>query len=292
MQWVIHCLESLRKSTIPIDLFVIDNGSTDGTQAFIRSRYPDVLFYQNTENEGFGKANNRGLQHAIDNGYDYVYLMNQDAWIREDTILKLVRIAELHPEFGIVGPIQLEKTEQHLELEFCRASLRSDIALSKYVSDLYFREDEKQEVYAVSFLMASHWLITRKCLLTVGGFNPVFFQYGEDDNYLQRVLYHGLRIGLAPHVTAVHDCHVEKSNPDVVNKIYRDYVGFLVLLSQPATSYAFKGPVFVFCFNALKERNPLYLKYAWKMIRERRRIVECRKIGERGFGFLEKNNDP
>lgn len=288
MLWVERSLESLRKSAIPVDVFVIDNGSTDGTQAFIRAGYPNVLLYQNTDNEGFGMANNRGLQYALDKGYDYVYLMNQDAWIKEDTIQKLVLVAESHPEYGIVGPIQLDATEQHLELEFCRSSLRSDIALSSYISDLYFRKDEKQSVYSISFLMASHWLVSRRCLQTVGGFSPVFFQYGEDDNYVHRVFYHGLKVGLAPHVTAIHDRRVQKSNATVLNNIYREYVAVLVRLSLPAISYSFKGPIFVFCFKAINERKRLYLQYAWKLIRNKKKIVECRNASKRGFVFLEK----
>ena len=149
MQWVARCMDNLRDSAIPVDIFVVDNGSTDGTQDFIRARYPNVMFCQNAENEGFGKANNRGLQYAIDKGYDYVYLMNQDAWIQENTIQDLVRIAELHPEYGIVGPVQLDGTGHHLELQFCRSTLRSDIALSNYFSDLYFREDEGMLLWAL-----------------------------------------------------------------------------------------------------------------------------------------------
>ena len=289
MRWAARCLESIRYSAIPVDVFVIDNGSTDGTQDFIRSGYPNVLFCQNTENEGFGKANNRGLQYAIDKGYDYVYLMNQDAWILESTIRDLVRIAESNPEYGIIGPVQLDGTGHHLEWEFCRSTLRSDIVLSSYLSDLYFMDDRGREVYTVSYLMASHWLVSRKCLLAVGGFSQVFFHYGEDDNYLHRALYHGFEIGLAPHVMAIHDCHEQKTNPDVMKKVYRDYARFLVLLSRPAKPHALIGPVFVFCFNAIKEHDLLYLKYAWRMIRDRRRIAKCRKESTQGFAFLEKH---
>lgn len=283
-------MESLRRSAIPVDVFVVDNGSTDGTQSFIRAEYPDYMFHQNPDNKGFGKANNLGLQYALDNEYDYVYLMNQDAWIQENTILELVRIAQSHPKYGIVGPVQLDATEHHLELQFCRSSLRSDVALQSYVSDLYFRGDLKQDVYTVSYLMASHWLVSRSCLSAIGGFSPVFFHYGEDDNYIHRVLYHGFEIGLAPHVTAIHDCHVQKSNPDVMEKVYRDYANFLVLLSQPAKAYSFKGPIFVFCINAIKEKRFQYLKYACKLIRNKRKIKDCRKDSILGFAFLEIGN--
>ena len=288
MRWADRCMESLRKSAVPVDVFVVDNGSTDGTQAFIRSKYPDYLFYQNANNEGFGKANNLGLQYALQMDYDYVYLMNQDAWIQENTIQGLVQIAESHPEYGIVGPVQFDAMEHRLELQFCRSTLRSDVVLQNYISDLFFREDLNHVVYTVSYLMASHWLVSRRCLSAVGGFSPVFFHYGEDDNYLHRALYQGFKLGLAPHVTAVHDCHVEKLNSAVMKKGYRDYASFLVRLSHPAKPCSFKGPIFVFCFNAIKEKSFQYLKYAYKLIRDKRRIVNCRNDSIRGCAFLEK----
>ena len=66
MKWVDRCFDSLIDSTYPNDVFVVDNGSTDGTQDYIKSKYPNVIFVQSGENLGFGKANNLGFKYAIE----------------------------------------------------------------------------------------------------------------------------------------------------------------------------------------------------------------------------------
>ena len=53
--------------------------------------------------------------------------------------------------------------------------------------------------------MAAHWLITRKCIDTVGGFSPSFYHYGEDNNYIHRTNYWKLKVGIVPSAKAVHD---------------------------------------------------------------------------------------
>ena len=85
MKWVDRCLGSLSKSKIPVDVIVIDNGSTDGTPDYIAEYFPEMKIVATGENHGFGRANNIGFRHAMKNGYEYVYLLNQDAWVFPDT---------------------------------------------------------------------------------------------------------------------------------------------------------------------------------------------------------------
>jgi GT2 family glycosyltransferase len=60
-------------------------------------------------------------------------------------------------------------------------------------------------IYEIEFVNAAAWLISAECIRTVGFFEPLFFLYGEDNNYLQRVTYHGLKIGIAPQSRIYHD---------------------------------------------------------------------------------------
>ena len=71
LKWVKKCLNSVEKSTIPADVLVIDNGSTDGTLSLIRTDYPRTRIIETGENIGFGAANNRGLRIAHDECYDF-----------------------------------------------------------------------------------------------------------------------------------------------------------------------------------------------------------------------------
>ena len=63
--WIKRCLDSLKESILQVDCITIDNGSTDGTQRFILENYSFVKFIQNKENNGFGSANNIGLEYAL-----------------------------------------------------------------------------------------------------------------------------------------------------------------------------------------------------------------------------------
>ena len=81
-RWMERCLESLRLSKHPVDVVVIDNDSKDRSIERIRKDYPEVRLIVNGANLGFGKANNIGIQLALEEGYDAVFLMNQDAWVR------------------------------------------------------------------------------------------------------------------------------------------------------------------------------------------------------------------
>lgn len=201
-KWVEKCFGSLINSSIPVNIIAIDNASTDGTPEYIRKHFPEVNLIENKENLGFGQANNIGIRKAYDAGADYVFLLNQDAWVEKDTIEKLVEVAEKNPEFGIVSPVHLNGKGDALDFRFSKY-IGPDFCPGFY-SDLFLGKI-KDQLYGTSFVNAAAWLISKKCIQIVGGFNPLFFVYGEDDNYLQRVKYHGFNIGVYPFARIFHD---------------------------------------------------------------------------------------
>ena len=105
--WMERCLNSLLQSEYPADILVIDNGSKDQSIERLRKDYPKVRLIANNKNLGFGKANNIGMQIALDEGYNFVFLINQDAWIEPNTIGTLVALSEKYPEYGILSPVHL-----------------------------------------------------------------------------------------------------------------------------------------------------------------------------------------
>lgn len=203
LQWYDHCFGSLRQSLDPVKVVAVDNASTDGSAEYIHQHFPEVILPAQKENLGFGRANNIGIKYALDHDADYVFLLNQDAWIEPDTLQQLVQIAQAHPEYGILSPLHLnaEKNNiEHLLLQRLDDFRTTDPAL---FNDLYF--NRLREVYDTQYVNAAAWLLPRRTIETVGGFDPCFFIYGEDDNYINRVLYHGMKIGICPKVPIVHD---------------------------------------------------------------------------------------
>lgn len=203
MKWYDRCFGSLRRSSIPIIPVVIDNASSDGSVAYIREHFPESVIFEETENLGFAKANNIGMRYALVQGADYVLLLNQDAWlVQDDCIAHLIDIAVKHPEFAILSPMQLYGEGNQIVSESRRYASRNDD--QDWISDSYF--GRLKDLYEVEYVCAASWFLPIDTLKTIGGFDPLFYHNGEDDNYLQRIHYHGKKVGICPKVNVCHDC--------------------------------------------------------------------------------------
>jgi GT2 family glycosyltransferase len=219
-QWYDRCFTSLRASTSPVKTIVVDNASNDGTLEYIREHFPEIHLIESSENLGFGRANNLAMRYALDNGCDYVFLLNQDTWIEPDAIEKLVSAHQSHPQYGILSPLHVAPNGQSLNMlidyggnQFVKNSERlGDLCLGSL-----------KEVYPVVYVNAAAWLVSRKTLETVGGFAPIYFHYEEDDDYLNRVRYHKIGVGLCLQARIVHDhSNLFGSLPESKTRIHRD----------------------------------------------------------------------
>lgn len=202
-RWYDRCFSSLRESEISVQIVAVDNTPGEEDAEYIKTNFSEVHLIKTNENLGFGRANNLGMRYALDNGCDYVFLLNQDAWLdAPDTLSKLVTIAEKHPEYGIVSPIHLNGARTSVNMQLGVGAHHRNV---KLLSDLYM--GRVGDIYETNYVNAAAWLLPRKTLENVGGFDPIFKHYEEDDNYLNRVIYHKMKIGVCPEVRIVHDHH-------------------------------------------------------------------------------------
>ena len=232
LKWLERCLGSVRASEVPADLYVWDNDSTDGSADFVAARFPEAKLVRSADNLFFAEANNMGLRYALEKGYDYVYLLNQDAWLAPDTLGALVAASAAHPGYGVLSPLQMTDGFRELDGQFGKI-LRSA------------RNDN-----TVRRVMAAHWLIPRPALEKVGLFDPLFPLYGNDDNWCDRARYHGFKIGIVPAAKAVHDRATRAEAKEKV--IYRNYyMGSLVRLCD-INRPLWERFLFVCLFTAVK----------------------------------------
>ncbi|HEX8575230.1 MAG TPA: glycosyltransferase family 2 protein [Flavobacterium sp.] len=207
LKWIEECLNSLLNSSIIISIIVIDNNSTDETVSLIKKKFPHILILEQKQNLGFGKANNIGLKYALDQKADYVFLLNQDAFVEKDTIKNLINISNLHPEYGILSPVQLDYSGKNLEDLFFK--FMSKDSSKSFYSDAVLKNKLKP-VYEISFVQAAAWLLPINTIKKIGGFDPLFYHYGEDNNFCQRVVFHKMKIGVVPTAYIRHDSHKPK----------------------------------------------------------------------------------
>jgi len=201
--WYDRCFRSLQNSDLPVQVIVIDNASSDNTISYIQTNFPKVHLIVSEINIGFGQANNKGIAFALNQGADYVFLLNQDAWIEPNTISELINAQKKQPEYGILSPIHLNAQKTAIEKGLIIYLTTTRHTPNELISDFYL--GLKKEIYDTNYVNAAAWLIPRNTIETVGGFDPLFFHYAEDDNYLSRVIFHGFKVGLVPKVTICHD---------------------------------------------------------------------------------------
>jgi len=195
------CLLSVLNSSYKSEVIVLDNCSTDRTINIIKTKYPSVHLVENKSNLGFGKANNIGIKLASESKSDFVLLLNQDAFLEKDTLEKLVQAGSTHEEYGIISPVHLNGDKTALDSLFSKHYIIED-ACPGFVSDSYL--NKLRLLYDSKFVNAAAWLISKKCIDAVGGFNPYFFMYGEDVEYCNRLKYHRFKIGIRSDATVAH----------------------------------------------------------------------------------------
>ena len=214
MKWVDRCLTSLRESSIPVSPIIIDNCSKDNTIPYIRENYPEAYVIENSDNKGFGQANNQGIEYAYKNGATHFFLLNQDAWVQKDSIKMLVEVQDSN-ELAVVSPIQLNGAGDIIDSSFCRAAVFNTNNVELVTDWMY---GTAKDYYPVISVPAASWMISRKTVDTIGGFDPLFFHYGEDSNYCQRLKYNKLTIAIVPSAYIHHD-RLVKGNVEMFNKI-------------------------------------------------------------------------
>lgn len=202
--WIDKCLLSIAHSTVPMTAIVVDNGSTDETRNYVPQHFPDAVWLPQEKNLGFGQANNAGIRYALEHDADYVLLLNQDATIERDAIEKMLPHAD---GLSLLTPLQLDGTGKKLDYQFKRClnasegSLLDDLLVSKEIHTTYPGPTRESECV----IPAACWFMSVDVIKKIGGFNPLFFHYSEDDNFMQRLYYHHVNVKVCPTARMLHD---------------------------------------------------------------------------------------
>jgi N-acetylglucosaminyl-diphospho-decaprenol L-rhamnosyltransferase len=205
LPWLEPCLESLRGC----DTVVVDHGSSDGTVAFVRERFPGVRVVEE-ENRGLAFGWNTGIAHTSGR---YVLLLNSDAWLHGGALEALVAFADEQPRAAVVGP-RLRNTDGTLQrsvrgfptlwrlateyLFLRKLAPRSRIANAFYAGG--FAHDEVREA---EFLMGAVLLVRREAIEQVGPADEAFL-FSEETDWCYRFGRAGWKVLFFPGAEATH----------------------------------------------------------------------------------------
>ena len=100
-----ECIEALKASTRKVDVIIIDNNSTDGTREYIADLVgKDVIYKRLKKNLGGAGGFSAGMKYAVKKGYEYIWIMDDDTIVKEDSLEQLMRVAgSIHNNFGFLS---------------------------------------------------------------------------------------------------------------------------------------------------------------------------------------------
>jgi GT2 family glycosyltransferase len=195
------CLDSLsNQSYRAFEVVLVDNGSVDGSVEFLQERYPWVQIVPLTENTGFARGNNVGLENASGN---YIVTLNNDTQVAPDWLRHLVTVADAHPDVGMVGSricaFGSPDIIDSLGVRICADGMSRGAYRRQSFSRLNL--SGTMEILLPSACAA---LYRRKMLQEVGFFDDDFFAYCEDTDLGLRCRLAGWNALLALEAVVLH----------------------------------------------------------------------------------------
>ncbi len=213
-QFLENALSSVKRAMNGLqgEIFVVDNGSNDGSVEMVRMKFPEVCLVESKINLGFAKANNLALKRASGR---FLMLLNPDTVVQEDTFKVMLEFFDDNPDVGLAGCKVLNPDGSFQRA--CRRSFPTPwVAFTKIMglstlfpkSKLfgkynltYLSTDETYEVEAIS---GSFMMMRREAYLRVGGLDESFFMYGEDIDWCYRVAQAGFKVYYVHSTKIIH----------------------------------------------------------------------------------------
>ena len=227
LPWVGRCIESVLGAAR--EVIVVDHGSSDGTVALVRERFPAVRVIEQG-NVGYGAGMNAGMRVATG---EWLLVLNSDAWAEEgeaaegaaddgaeaaaagaDPLDRLVAFAETHPAAAVVGPRLLNPdgtlqrsvrgfpTLWRLATEYL--FLRKLAPRSAALNGFYAGDFDHASAREVEWLMGAVMLVRRAAAAEVGLFDEEFFLFSEETDWCRRFHAAGWQVWFDPDVAFTH----------------------------------------------------------------------------------------
>ncbi|HXW06292.1 MAG TPA: glycosyltransferase family 2 protein [Vicinamibacterales bacterium] len=224
-----QCLESLDEASValPHDIVVVDNGSSDGSAAAVRARWPYVRVLEQGQNTGFAAATNVGIRATRG---DLVLLLNSDTRVPSGALDALAGRLLAHPDAAAAGP-RLVDTEGRTELSFGPMIGPFAEAGQKILRALYARgagpvtrwvEHATDRERFVDWVSGACLLVRRADADAVGLLDERFFLYTEDVDFCAALRARGRRILFTPRAQVTHlRGRSRVAEPAVMNAAYR-----------------------------------------------------------------------
>ena len=259
------CLASLERNTYrDLSTIVLDNASTDGSVEAIRAAYPDVRIIAIEENKGYAGNNNVGIAAALQEGADWVLVLNEDTVLAPECIERLVATGESDPRIAFVGPLVLHYDEPEIIQS-------AGVTLNRAWDSQHLGKNEPDRG---QFALARETPALSGCALLVraaairdfGALDERFFYYFEETEWCVRATRHGWKIVQEPRARLWHKGVQRNYQPGPSVTYYNTRNHFLMMSLHHAPPAAWAGA----WFQTIRTLTSWTIKPRWRHMRTHR----------------------
>lgn len=200
----IECVESIKENCrLDCDIIVVDNKSSQSSIDFLREKSSLFTLILNKENVGFAAGNNVGIKFALENGADYILLLNNDTIVTPNSIEKMVNCIESDESTGIAS-CRIMYNDCKTKVWYCGGKMD----WSKYRPEHFNIGNEFdynfKDVEQTYYISGCCMLIPRDIFKNVGLLPEEYFMYYEDVDYCQQVVSKGYKLMLCSDAIIYH----------------------------------------------------------------------------------------
>lgn len=208
-----ECLRRLHDVTkgVRFEVFVVDNASSDGGSEQIRREFPSVEIIQNSDNEGFAKANNQAIARARGR---YILLLNPDVFLLEDSISRVFAFAEEHPRAAVVG-CRTTGPDGRLHTTGFQPPGITNLCISLFGLQRIFPRNrffgreritwwDQRDARQVPVIGGWFMFVRKAAVDEVGPLDERFFMYAEEVDWCVRFRQAGWHVWFTPNTTVQH----------------------------------------------------------------------------------------
>lgn len=227
---------------IEFEIIIIDNNSTDGSEEYIISQFPTVIYKYNRDNLGFGKANNIGAKIATG---DYLVFINSDTIALDTDFYELYKIISSKDSIGFLGCKILNADNSIQSIGYDFPSLMNELRLRilfwnfNFVKKFRFSKYVDRGVKEVDWISGCFMIVERELFFMLNGFDDKIFMYSEDLD----ICLSASKLGKKNYVydkTQIYHLHGKsgnKKNPSFKQQITRKENYFYVIKKHDVTKF-------------------------------------------------------
>ena len=236
-----QCLNSVLKASqkINVEVFVVDNNSSDGSIEMLEEKFPNVILIANKDNKGFSSANNQAIKIAKGKN---ILLLNPDTVVEERTFEKVIDFMDSHDDCGGLGVRMVDGKGDFLPeskrglptplVAFYKIfGLSRIFPKSKKFGAYHLGYLDEYEINQIDVLSGAFLCISRSALEKAGLLDETFFMYGEDIDFSYRITQEGFKNYYFPETTIIH-YKGESTKKSSINYVFVFYKAMVIFAEK------------------------------------------------------------